>query len=136
MNYASPAKSEMTFLSGSANHPRMPIREDDESPDAFGERLRAVMEMRGLRPTDMVVEGTREAPKLTNWRAGRNIPSTPDLLQLCKDLNVTTDFMLRGRIGGMDWETVERLRSTSAPPMRAQRPRKAKPPPSKTAIGN
>lgn len=46
---------------------------------------------------------------LSQWESGLRFPNTTYLLKFCDHYNVTLDFILRGRRGGVDQETWERL---------------------------
>lgn len=92
----------------------MPIREDDTSNEAVAERLRAAIKARGTTPARLAEQLKVSQSRVSNWTTGQTPPKRTDTFALCDALGITIDFLLRGRIKGMEWSMVEDLRSVAA----------------------
>ena len=103
-----------------------------------GRRLRAAIEAKGLTQTDVV--GTLDgvsASKLNNWLRGDHYPSAWFVKQFCDRYGITTDWIYRGIVSGMDsaladalWKS-ERTDPRPVPPAvkAKRRPKDTDPPP-------
>jgi transcriptional regulator with XRE-family HTH domain len=74
-----------------------------------GRRLRAAIDALDLTQTE-VARGLATTPsKLGNWLRGDNYPSAWFVTQFCERYGVTTDWIYRGVVSGMDAGLADRL---------------------------
>jgi transcriptional regulator with XRE-family HTH domain len=84
-----------------------------------GRRLRSAIETLGVSQTE-VARGLATTPsKLGNWLRGDNYPSAWFVTQFCERYCVTTDWIYRGIVAGMDAKLADALwKSAQAPAQR------------------
>lgn len=95
--------------------------EDDTSNDAVAARLRAAIRARGTTQAKLAKSLKLSNSRVSNWTTGQTPPAREETFRVCDALGITTDYLLRGRVGGMDWDMVEQLRGVAAagiPPIR------------------
>lgn len=87
-----------------------------------GRRLRAAIVAKGISQADVVRALGTPANKLGNWLRGEHYPSAFFITQFCDRYGITTDWIYRGIVSGMDktladalWKS-ERMASEVQPP--------------------
>lgn len=91
---------------------------DAQHKAEVGRRLRSAIETLGLTQTE-VARGLAATPsKLGNWLRGDNYPSAWFVTRFCERYGVTTDWIYRGIVAGMDAKLADNLwKSAQAPAM-------------------
>jgi transcriptional regulator with XRE-family HTH domain len=90
-----------------------------------GRRLMAAIEALGLSQADVTRALAVSASKLGNWLRGDNYPSEWFVKQFCDRYGVTTDWIYRGIVTGMDSSLADALWKAEQAP--SQEPAPAKP---------
>ena len=65
----------------------------------FGDRLRALRKSRKFTQKDIARALNISAPAVVGWENNKALPSAENLLNLCKLLNTTTDYLTYGATG-------------------------------------
>jgi transcriptional regulator with XRE-family HTH domain len=93
----------------SATLPRMP---DAHHKAHVGRRLRAAIDASDLTQAEVARVLATTPSKLGNWLRGDNYPSAWFVTQFCERYGVTTDWIYRGVVSGMDAGLADRLRNS------------------------
>jgi transcriptional regulator with XRE-family HTH domain len=108
-----------------------------------GRRLRAAISAKGITQADVERTLGASASKLGNWLRGDHYPSAFFVTQFCDRYGITTDWIYRGIVSGMDktladalWKSeqpvAERALLGGRPPTKPLRQRKTRPEPAGT----
>lgn len=103
-----------------------------------GRRLRAAIDVLGHSQTDVAKTLGVSPSKLGNWIRGDNYPSEWFVKRFCDRYGITTDWLYRGVVSGMDTNLADALwKSAQTPspdtPPKPHPKRKAKPTPNERA---
>ncbi|MCD8018416.1 MAG: helix-turn-helix domain-containing protein [Clostridiales bacterium] len=66
----------------------------------FGDRLKGVLEERGMTRAECAEECETSEANIKNWTSGKKFPNSGNLAILCETLNVSADYLLFGRERG------------------------------------
>jgi transcriptional regulator with XRE-family HTH domain len=101
-----------------------------------GRRLRAAIDILGLTQTDVAKTLGASPSKLGNWIRGDNYPSEWFVKQFCDRYGITTDWLYRGLVFGMDANLADALwKFERAPPVAAPPKPKGRAPPARPTMG-
>jgi transcriptional regulator with XRE-family HTH domain len=80
-----------------------------------GRRLRAAIEAKGITQADVERSLGASASKLGNWLRGDHYPSAFFVTQFCDRYGITTDWIYRGIVSGMDRTLADALWKSEQP---------------------
>ncbi|MFV1484496.1 MULTISPECIES: helix-turn-helix domain-containing protein [unclassified Phaeobacter] len=96
-------------LFGMATAPRKSVT-DTMSPDAIGDRLRLIREAYGLSKAEIADLLEIERSHWSRFEGGQRAIPYDKASRLVDRFGISLDFIILGRISGMEFDTVERLR--------------------------
>lgn len=85
---------------------------------AFGERVRALREAAGWSPEDLAAKAGRSRQSVVAWQTGANWCPPPVAYRLCRELQITSDFLYFGETSGLTFERLQWLREKNVIPKR------------------